>query len=344
MSLRTGSRTVAVAALLLLASASLGGAQSRSGGSGLPADTCTPLPDATRAIAEGVPDEAVPVPEEHYLSTNERRHDLWFPHIRDLGGAYVGVGSDQTFTLAAIQNASLVYVVDFDQQIPWLHRVYDVLVRASETPEALVERFSEQRIDETVELVTEALDGHPDLDGVVRMLRGNRRMLHSYLSRVKSRRWDGAGVSWLSEPALYARVRRLFFGGRIIARAGDVTGAQTLRAVGEATRRLGVPVRVLYLSNAEAFFGYTDDFVANVRSLPMDEGSVVLRTYRHPRAVYPDRDTWAFMVQPAPDFLSRIERGYRRARQIVVDAVRRPGRDRQAARVVDERTPRRDLR
>ena len=37
----------------------------------------------------------------HYLWSNERRHDLFFADIAELGGGYLGVGGDQNYTIAA---------------------------------------------------------------------------------------------------------------------------------------------------------------------------------------------------------------------------------------------------
>jgi len=65
----------------------------------------------------------------------------------------------------------------------------------------------------------------------------------------------------------------------------------------------------------------------------------VLRTFRHRRAVYPDGDTWHYMVHPARDFLDRLALGYRRNTQIVSDAIR-AGLDPRGVTTIDARTPR----
>jgi hypothetical protein len=108
-----------------------------------------------------------------------------------------------------------------------------------------------------------------------------------------------------------------------VSRNADVTGPATMRAIGAASQRLGLTVRVVYFSNAEFFFPYSPQFQENVRGLPTDARTVLLRTFRQPGAVvYPQNDTWAYMVHPYPDFLERLAMGYRRQRQIVWDALR----------------------
>ncbi|MCC6876333.1 MAG: hypothetical protein IT378_18640 [Sandaracinaceae bacterium] len=303
-------------------------------------DPSVPLSDAERRAANDVPDEHTPSPGEHYPVSNEWRHDLWFPHIRDLGGAFVGVGSDQCYTLAAIQNARVVWVVDFDPVVPIVHRLYGVLVGESESPDALVARFSDEGAPQARELFGSRLRDR-DLQEVLRVYERNRERMHGYLSRVRR---GQHGPTWLSDPALYARVRALHRNSRIIARNGDVTANGALRAVGRVASQLGVAVRVLDLSNAEQFFPWGADFRANFTSLPSDERSVVLRTFRDRRATYPAGDRWHYVVQPASDMRARIdEAGYRHSRQLVIDLVsgagRRLGRD--GVTVLDASVPRR---
>ncbi|AKF04128.1 putative lipoprotein [Sandaracinus amylolyticus] len=299
-----------------------------------------PLTAAERAIVDAVPSEVVPEPDEHYPGSNEWRHDLFFDAIRDVGGAFVGVGTDQCYTLAAVQGASLLWIVDYDPLVARVHRMYGALVRASPTPDVFLARFTDAAADDTRTLLEGALASDPERVEIVRTLRRNRARFEGYLRHVASLRRDGRATSWLSDPALYARVRALFESDRVIVRTGDVTARTTLRAVGAASERLGTPVRVLYLSNAEAFFGYTRDLAANVEALPTDARSVVLRTFRHPRAVYPAGDTWHYLVQTTSDFEARLALGYRRVRQIVRDAITQ-GLDARGVTSIDERTPRR---
>jgi hypothetical protein len=287
---------------------------------GLPADRATPLPPSLRRIAEDVPDEGTPLPDEHYPVSNEHRHDLWFPHVRDLGGAFVGVGTDQCYTLAAIQNAERVWIVDFDPLVPIVHRMYEVLVPASPDPDALVARFAPESEAATTALLRRELADDPRLDAIVSAFRRNRERMHRYLRAAARNVESGVGATWLADPELYGRVQALHRGHRVIARNGDVTADGALRAVGRAAARLHLPVRVIYFSNAEQFFRFGDEFRANLDALPTDPRSVVLRTFREQGAPYPPRERWHYMVQPVDDMRARItENGYRHSRQLVLD-------------------------
>lgn len=347
--LRRRMRTVALSLALALTAAPLASAQPGARPSwmrpaaAIPSDPSLPLPPELRRIAEEVPDEGTPSPSEHYPVSNEHRHDLWFAHIRDLGGAFVGVGTDQCYTLAAVQNAQLVWIVDFDPIVPLVHRIYGVLVPLSDDPSALVDRFSPERSEETEGLLREHLGADPRAEAIVRVYSRNRERMHAYLRRAHRNVVGGVGATWLSDPELYRRVRALHAGGRVIARNGDVTADRALRGVGRAAARLRLSVRVVYFSNAEQFFVFDADFLANLEALPSDERSVVLRTFRVHGAPYPPRDRWHYMVQPLADMRARIaENGYRTSRQIVMDLMSsRVGLSRAGISVVDAHVPRR---
>ncbi len=280
------------------------------------------LSDAVRARLARVPDENTPDPGEHYPVSNEWRHDLWLPAIRDLGGIFVGVGPDQCYTLAAMQRASLALLVDFDPMVPLVHRMYAVLVPASETPDALVARFQDANARETRTLLEQGLASDPQRETILRNFDRQRPRWARYVRAVQRSVRDGVAGSWLADPALYARVRTMFQEGRIVARNGDVTGAQTMREIGAVSQELGEPVRVLYYSNAEQFFSYTPQFVQNVRSLRTDERTVVLRTFRARGATYPARDRWHYVTEPMAGFLERLGAGLRRSRELEMEIVR----------------------
>lgn len=345
---RVLARRLSIAASWWIAFAGVGvgslAAAQDVGAARLPDDPAEPLAGEVLRVANDVPDEVTADVDEHYPMSNEWRHDLWFPHVRDLGGAFVGVGSDQCYTLAAVQDARIVWLVDFDPLVPAVHRMYAVLVGISPTPDALVARFSRERAAETRALLGERLADDPMRPRVLRVFDLQRRRWSRYVSRVSRLSRDGARASWLSDPVLYARVRALFASGRIVARTGDLTGETTVRAIGAAARALRVPVRVLYTSNAEQFFPYGESFVANLRALPRDERSVVLRTFRDPDATYPAGDRWHYVVHSWSDLADRLERGgYRHSAQIAAELVhhRRPVQGAHGLTVIDERTRRR---
>lgn len=305
MLLRWSSVATAVAVLFLVSGAA---AQPRAEIS-VPADVRQPLPAEARRLVDAIPNEGTPRPRLHYFRSNEWRQDLLRPHLEGLGGAYVGVGSDQNYTMAAMAGSQVLLLVDYDPLIPWVHEIYRVLVSASETPEALIARFAEENEAETRQLLEESLAEHPQAAQIVRHFASRREPWFHYLRRVRGLVRDGQPFSWLGRPELYEHVRALHRSGRIVSRNGDLTASGTVQAVGDAARRMGLTVRIVYFSNAEQFFPYSGSFIGNMKALPTDERSIVVRTIRQRGIEIAEDGRWHYMVHAFPDFLERLDSG-----------------------------------
>ena len=143
-----------------------------------------------------------------------------------------------------------------------------------------------------------------------RFVADNRAALREYLGTVHASRRGDQGVTWLSDPELYAYIRRMVAGGRLRPINGNLAGKTAMATIAASTRELGLAVKLLYLSNAEEYLFYTPDFVANVRALPVVADSVVLRTI-HDRFVGwespGDGDRrWNYQVHRLEDFQTRL--------------------------------------
>ncbi|MBL4685786.1 MAG: hypothetical protein JKY37_14420 [Nannocystaceae bacterium] len=265
------------------------------------------LTDEQRAtLISGAQDAPFAV-DTHYIQSNETRHDLYFPYVDGIGGAFIGVGSDQSFTIAAAAHSELMFMMDIDARVVELQKMYAVLVPAAESAQALVEAFHEKNKEATKATLTEAFSdmGPRELTKLLRGFRVGRETVYRHLMRVVSRTADGKPVTWLSDPEMFAHIQDLYRKGRVRVMVGNLAGTNSMRTVGQVCKDLGVPVRVLYMSNAEEYFKYTDDFRANIESLPLDDArSVVLRTIYSKRWVH--ADLWAYQVQPILDFRGRL--------------------------------------
>jgi len=286
----------------------------------IPTDPSVALPaDIQRDLAT-IPDEGTPRPARHFPVSNEYRHDLLYPHLSGLGGAYVGVGSDQNYTMAAKAGSELLLLCDYDPQIPLVHRMYRALVSVSDTPDALIAHFAPEAQAESERIIATELSDDPRVADVVQYYRRQRTWFDRYLRRMARAQHDGAPVAWIGDAQMYARIRALHRARRIQTFNGDVTAERTLRAIGDVARRAGTTVRVIYFSNAEQFFPYTDAFIRNMENLPTDDRAIVVRTVNHRRLVKPGPRDWHYVVQPMSDFLARLRTGaYRHSFQLVSD-------------------------
>jgi hypothetical protein len=94
---------------------------------------------------------------------------------------------------------------------------------------------------------------------------------------------DGTGnfASFLANREDYAFVRDLHEQNRIIPLVGDFAGNKALAGVGAYLRKHGYTLKVLYASNVERYLFRNDvfpSFVSNVRRLPIDQTSVLIRS------------------------------------------------------------------
>lgn len=274
-----------------------------------PPDPWGPITPENKAILwAGDEEERISTPE-HYIQTNERRHDVWFPYIEDLGGAYVGVAADQNYTLIAVAKSEYVFLMDLDWRVTELHRVYEVLIEATEDPAELVRLWHEDNIESTKALIEDALRDELDEDQLRKTMmswRSGRETVYRHLERVHARTQDGQPTTWLSNPEYYAHIRKLYLNDRVRMLVGDLTGPTSMQTIAKAASDLGVPVRLLYLSNAEEYYKYTPQYRQNITGLPTEPGSIVLRTIYSKKWVHAD-SLWNYQVQPIADYKTRLE-------------------------------------
>ena len=211
----------------------------------------------------------------HYLVSNERRLDLFRPELDDLGGVLLGVGTDQNYVMAAWSRTELLVIVDFDQQVVELHAIHGALMIAAPTMEEFRRLWSEAGAPEARRALRAA---HPERPELLELYDFARDTVDRRLRRL-ARRYAELGVrSWLDTPEQYRFVADLHARGRVVAMRGDFTREGVLRRVAGVLSDHALPVKVLYLSNIEQYFTYRKPFKANMLALPLDEGSLVLRT------------------------------------------------------------------
>ena len=256
-------------------------------------------------------DEPLEVPiDQHYPRTNEWRLDVLFPELVDLGGGFVGVGADQCYTLAAAAHSEYVWLIDHDPVVRDLHLVYGALIPAAENVEAFLAFFDKSARDRGRELITNAITDPRLRKRALKTYAdyGESGTQRNYFKKQRTRRNpDGKPVTWLGDPAMYAYVRSLYQAGRIHTVAADLGGPRTMAQIGEAAKKLGTSIRVVYVSNAEAFFDITDQVRANYNALPHDDKSLLIRTVYMglPRA---RGSVWHYQTHVYEDFLAKLAR------------------------------------
>lgn len=254
----------------------------------------------------------------HFVVSDERRHDVFRPAIDGLGGMLVGVGTDQVYLLAAWAKSEVVVPMDFDQVVVDLHEVYRVLFLTAKTPAELVGWWDAKRAKELRALLKAQIADPARQTAALEAYELSRALVSMKLRNTVKQHARHKVSSYLNDQAQYDHIVGLFRGQRVRAVRGDLTAKLTMKQIGDAARTLGMPVRVLYLSNAEKYFPYSEQYRANILGLPMDLQTQVLRTVGWGPVDAPKDDPfYIYLTQTGADFRAWFDGPLPTVRQIV---------------------------
>lgn len=290
---------------------------------------CNPMPEPSSRSTGNSPAESIapkhdPGPkydplsttERHFVVGNETRHDIFYPYIRDRGGAYLGVGSEQNYSLIAASSASLAFIVDIDARVLDYHRILITLVKASPTPADLLRRFSAADQDQVRAIFAVSTN---DQQAAFTLWKSLRARVSRHLQTVATRPYP----TWLADPKMYQHIRTLCLQDQLFVMPGDLQGTATLRSIGELTRARSTPIRTVYLSNAEESLTDIPQFAANLQALDGPK-AVVLRTLFRPQWDAAD-GLWSYQIHRLDDLQHRLKMYPQANLTQIIDAAQRDG-------------------
>lgn len=230
-----------------------------------------------------------------YLKTNEPRQDVVLETLAHLGGGYTGVGSDQNYTLVAAARPDWAWLFDYDPNVVNWHRVLAPLVRAAPDRNTFVAWFSPEKHKEALALVqAEAKDAKDKRLLSALFSSSSPKMRGYYAEQAKD---ASRAFTWLGSDDGYAFVRAMITQGRMRAFKGNMLDVHTMRGIATSARKLGVPMRVYYPSNAHEFWPFTDAYRENVAALPFDDQSVVVQTISSVKTGFGQSGYWHYNIQ-----------------------------------------------
>jgi hypothetical protein len=252
--------------------------------------------------------------KKHYVSTNEYHHQLFYPYIRGIAGGYVGVGTDQNFTLIAWAQSRFAWLIDYDPVAVSINKVHRAFILESPNRQRYMQWWSQHNIDAHVHRILRQYYPAPSIHrALFEAYRFARKIIadnNSLFIKWKQWRWraskERSDFHWLHREETYLYIRQMFQTDRIRIMRGNLLGQSTLSGIGRASHQANLPIRILYTSNAEEFWRYSSSFQANIRGLKMDQHSVVLRTRYSDRFGPRRNDKWLYVIQGGLDFQSRL--------------------------------------
>lgn len=251
-----------------------------------PPVTPAPLPEEARVTffgsREDPPAEALlgvtdVAAGRSYLTGNEWNLQMFAPALADLGGGYVGVGSDQAWLLIGWQRPELAWLIDYDPKVCDVQRVHMAFFKAA--PDyaawrALWEPGAKVAARDAIVAASAPRDV-PRIEGIYREARAKVR---KRIDALEVNLTAAGSATFITDAATYAWVRAFVVAGRARPMVADLYGKRGLRGIAKAAAALNVPIRIVYLSNAEQYLDYADTFRSNISKLPHDDKSLVIRT------------------------------------------------------------------
>lgn len=130
---------------------------------------------------------------------------------------------------------------------------------------------------------------------------------------------SGRQISFLADEDAFQFVRSLQLANRIVPVVGNVAGDKAVRAIGQYASEHSLNISAFYLSNVEQYLltrdGGFDAYARNVRMLPHDSTSVIIRSYfgrfgtTHPLFVPGLSSISTSMIEPIDTFLRAFAAG-----------------------------------
>lgn len=245
----------------------------------------------------------------HYVHTNELYHDVYRKYLENRGGGYIGVGSDQNLTLIAWARSDFAWLMDYDPVVVWVNLINRALILHAKTRHEFIALWETKNWPKAQGIVSQEYSKHPDLTSIeMTHKQFAARLQFHYLKRVQRWRktWVPVDYSWLHSDKDYGFIRQMFQANRIRVMKGDLLLEKSLTGVGQISHQTQVPIRVVYLSNAEQFWPYPEQFRKNFRGLFMDKQSIILRTIFTTAYGAPLDRSWIYVVQSGQHFQEQL--------------------------------------
>ncbi|NBU97123.1 MAG: hypothetical protein EBS19_02730 [Spirochaetia bacterium] len=218
--------------------------------------------------------------------SNEDRLDLLIPHVTGIGGVYVGVGSEQNLTIAAWAGSEFIYLMDFTKIVVNSNYISIEFLKESENPEGFIFLWSIRGREKAHQLLKEKKPASPELLKLYDKISPLIRKRHA-TNLMLAKKYNYS--MFMTDQKLYSHVRKLALEDKIYPVQGNLLGNETLNEIGNTLQKSSLKLGIFYMSNAEEYFSYNDNFKTSVNNLPSNTKSIVLRTI----SVRKDRFPWS---------------------------------------------------
>lgn len=241
-----------------------------------------------------------------YLAGDEWNLHLYYPYIKDSGGGYMGVGSDQGYLIMSWTKPKLGWLIDYDPLVVETHKIYRVFFEKAKTPDEFFALWKKSNRKSSLKLLEEKLGKDKNYKLIRRVFKDWRVKIYRRHSRVRRIMKKEKIPSYLTNQASYDHVRNMVTQGRVRTMVANLLDDEGLVGIGAAAKKLGVPIRTLYLSNAEEYWKYPKQFRKNIAALHFDDKSYTLHTL----STWTTNKDYRYVLQPSLKYVEWLKRDW----------------------------------
>lgn len=245
--------------------------------------------------------------DKHYLAGNERTLQAYYPVIKDVGGGYVGVGTDQAYLFMSWARPEIAWLVDYDPAVVEVHELYRLFFEAAATPEEFLALWDKPKREEALAILQAGAPDEREFKTLRRWYLGYKGWIYRRLQAV-TRTMEKAEIpSYLTDQEHYDFVKQMLAQKRVRPMVVNLLETKGLEGITKASTELGVPIRLLYLSNAEEYWPrYPRSYRQTMSALPFHEHALVLRTL----LIWQVNTDYRYNVQPAQNYVLWLAQPY----------------------------------
>ncbi|MFN3604715.1 MAG: hypothetical protein ACK4UJ_08405 [Leptonema sp. (in: bacteria)] len=215
---------------------------------------------------------------KYYLTTNERRLDVFYPFVKNLRGGYVGVGTDQNLILISWVKPDYAYLIDFDYIAVSINQLHLLFLSHSHNFIDFKSFWLKKNQKKGIELIQKTFLDEEEQKIFLKVYKMGLNVLPERFQELEILSKKFTLISYHNNQEDFEFLKNLIQKNRIQALLGDINGNVIFRKIGDASKKLCIPIRTIYLSNAEEYYRYPQSFRENIFNLSIDESSLIVRT------------------------------------------------------------------
>lgn len=215
---------------------------------------------------------------KHYPISNERRLDLFYPFIKNKKGGYIGVGTDQNLILISWAKSDYAYLIDFDWVAVYINKLHLLFISNSNSFEEFKYFWFYKNKQKGQEIIQNKIIDKKEQEKYFYVYKIGLESMPERFSDLEYITKNFNFISYHNNPEDFNYLKKLIEENKIHPVLGDINGNTILKKIGDSSKKICIPIRILYLSNAEEYYRYPKSFRENISNLFIDEDSLIIRT------------------------------------------------------------------